>query len=116
MNTPVNTTLQTLLYVERLYSEKYSLQGVCNLQFLCFVHRIMVIYSCIKFQENISNSFQVTERTPIYYRSHYFQSSKGHKSKSRLTRVMVFMFCTSFYDALHMCKVSLKYLKQFSIY
>ena len=42
MNTPVNTTLQTLLYVERLH----SLQGA-----------VMVIYICIKFQENISNSF-----------------------------------------------------------
>ena len=32
-----------------------------------------MIYMCIKFQENISNSFQVTQ---IYHRNHYFQSSK----------------------------------------
>ena len=69
-----------------------------ELRFLCFANCIMVIYICIKFQENISNSFQVTERTQIYYRNHYFQSSKGHNSKSRLTRVTVLVFCTLSHD------------------
>ena len=35
--------------------------GNSELWFLCSAHHIMVIYICIKFQENISNSFQVTE-------------------------------------------------------
>ena len=83
MNTPVNTTLQTLLYIERLYSENWFTRG------MRFMVCIMVIYICIKFQENISNSFHVTEWAEIYYRNHYFQSSKGHNSKSRLNRVTV---------------------------
>ena len=48
-----------------------------ELQFLSFENCNMVIYICIKFQENISSSFQVTEWTQIHYRNHYFQSSKG---------------------------------------
>ena len=88
--------------------------GNAELPFLCFAHLIMVIYICIKFQ-NISNSFQAKEWTQIYYRNHYFQSSKSHKSKSRLTRVRVLMLCTSSHDALHLCEVSSKYLEQFQL-
>ena len=68
----------------------------------------MVTYICIKVQENISNTehFQVTEGTQIYYRNYYFQSSKGHNSKSRLIRVTVLVFCTLIYNALHLCEVS----------
>ena len=65
------------------------------------------------FKLNISNSFQVTEWTQIYYRNHYFQSPKGHNSKSRLTRVTVLVFCSLSDDALHLCEVSSKYLEQF---
>ena len=60
--------------------------------------------------------FQVTEWTQIYYRNHYFQIAKGHNSKSRLTRVMVLMLCTSSYVALYLCEVSLKYMERFSTY
>ena len=88
--------------------------GNAELPFLCFAHLIMVIYICIKFQ-NISNSFQATEWTQIYYRNHYFQSSKSHNSKSRFTRVRVLMLCTSSHDALHLCEVSSKYLEQFQL-
>ena len=49
-----------------------------ELRFVCFTHRIIVIYICIKFQENIWYSFKVTES--IF---------KGHNSKIRLTRVTV---------------------------
>ena len=41
-----------------------------ELWFLCFANCIMVRQICIKFQENISNSVQVTEWTQIYYRNH----------------------------------------------
>ena len=37
--------------------------GNSELWFLCSAHHIKVIYVCIKFQESISNSFQVTEIT-----------------------------------------------------
>ena len=70
-----------------------------ELFFLCFTNCIMVIYICIKFQENTVDSFKVTDWTQIYYRNHYFQSSKDHNSKTRLTRVRVLVFCTSSYDA-----------------
>ena len=76
-----------------------------ELRFLCLANLIMGIYICIKFQDNISTSFQATEWTQIYYRNHYFQSSKGHNSKSRLNRVMFLLFCTSSHDALHLCEV-----------
>ena len=90
--------------------------GKSELQFLCFASCIMMIYICIKFQENILISFQVKERTQIFYRNHYFQSSKSHDSKSRLTRVTVLVFCTLFYDVLHLWEVSSKYLERFSTY
>ena len=47
--------------------------GKSELRILCLANCIMVIYVCIKFQENILNSFQVTEWTQIFYRNHYFQ-------------------------------------------
>ena len=43
--------------------------GNSELWFLCSANSIMVIYICIKFRENISNSFQVTEWAQIYFRS-----------------------------------------------
>ena len=90
--------------------------GNSELLFLCFINCTMEIYIFIKFPENISNSFQVTEWTQIYYRNHYFQNSKGHNSKSRLTRVMFLVFCTLSHDALHLCDVSSKYCEWFTIY
>ena len=48
----------TVYNVQRVVTPK---AGYSELWFLCSAHHIMVIYICIKFQENISNSFQVTE-------------------------------------------------------
>ena len=76
----------TIYNVKRAITPK---AGNSELWFLCSTHHIMVIYICIKFQENISKSFQVTEWTHIYYRNQYFQCSKSHITKSRLTRNMV---------------------------
>ena len=39
--------------------------GNSELWFLSSAQHFMVIYICIKVQENISNSFQVTEQTHI---------------------------------------------------
>ena len=90
--------------------------GKSELRFLCFANCIMEIYICIKFQENILSSFQVTVCTQRYYRNHYFQTSKGHNSKSGLTRVTLLVFCTLSHYALHLCEVSSKYLERFSTY
>ena len=50
--------------------------GNLELWFLCSAHHIMVIYICIKVQANISNGFQVTERTHILQKS-LFSMFKG---------------------------------------
>ena len=50
----------------------------------------MMFYICVKFHQNIWNSFQLTERTRVHSRNGYFQyllCSKGRNSKSRLTRI-----------------------------
>ena len=102
----------TINNVQRAITPK---AGNSELLFLCFAKCIIVIYICIKFHENISNSFQATEWTQIYYRYHYFQSSKGINSKSRLTRVTFFVFCIlshDTHDALNLCEVSSKYLER----
>ena len=52
----------TIYNVQRVVTPK---AGNLELWFLCSAHHIMMIYICIKFQENVSNSFQVTEQTHI---------------------------------------------------
>ena len=79
-------------YMTCFKGRKLQKVGKSELRFLCFANCITVTYICIKFQENISNSFQVTEWTQIYYRNHYFQSSEGHNLKRRLTR-LPFLCC-----------------------
>ena len=61
----------------------------------------MVLYTCVRFHENISNSFQLTEQTGVHGGNGYVQYSKGNNSKSRQTRGMVHCFCTFSHDALH---------------
>ena len=39
------------------------------------------MYICVKFHENISNGFQLTERTRAHGRNGYFQCSKGNNSR-----------------------------------
>ena len=58
-----------------------SKAGDSELRILCFANCIMVIGICIKFQEKISNSFQVKKCSQIYYRNHYFQSSNAITQK-----------------------------------
>ena len=50
--------------------------GNSELWFLCSTHHIMEIYICIKFQENISSSYQVTEQAHILQKS-LFSMFKG---------------------------------------
>ena len=42
----------------------------------------MLVNICMKFHEDILNSFKVTEQTRFCLRNCYLQSSKGHNSKS----------------------------------
>ena len=57
-------TWLTINNVQRAVTPKASNS---ELRFLCFAHIVMMTYICIKFQENISNSFRVTELTQKYY-------------------------------------------------
>ena len=77
-----------------------------QLWILCSARCLMVFYTCEKFHNNISNGFQLTERTREHNRNGYAQCSKDNNSKSRQTRVTVYVFCMSFHSALHLCEVS----------
>ena len=92
-------TWLTIDNVQRVVAPK---AGNSELRFLYYANCNMVIYICIQFQDNISNSFQVTEWTQIYYKNQIFPSSKGHNSKTILTRVFLLVFCNSSHDALHL--------------
>ena len=74
------------------------------LQFLCSAPRLMMLYICVKFHQNIWNGLQLTEQTRVHSRNGYFQylCSKGCNSKSRLTRVTVFVLCMLYHGALHL--------------
>ena len=50
----------TIYNVLRIVTPK---AGISELWFLCFAHHVIMLHICIKFQENISNSFQATEIT-----------------------------------------------------
>ena len=79
--------------------------GKPELQFMCSARRLVVLYICMKFPENISNGFQLTERTRVHGRNGYVQCSGCNNSKSRQTKVTVHMFCMSSHGALYLCKV-----------
>ena len=79
--------------------------GKPELQFMCSACCLIVLYTCVKFRENISNSFQLTERTQVHGRNDYVQCSKGNNSKSKQTRVMIHVFCMLSHSALHLCEV-----------
>ena len=87
--------------------------GKLELQFMCSACRLTVIYICVKFLKNITNSIRVMEWTGVHGRNGYVQCSKGNNSKCRLTRVMVHVFCTLSHGVLHWCEVSRKYLKRY---
>ena len=53
----------------------------------------MVLYISETFHKNISNGFQLTERTQVHGINGYIQCSKGNNSKNRQTRVTVHEFC-----------------------
>ena len=53
-----------------------------------------MFYICEKFHDNISNGFQLTERTRVHGRNGYVQYLKDNNSKSRQTRVKIYMFCS----------------------
>ena len=103
-------TYMTWITIDNVQRVETPKAGNSKLRFLCFAD-IYLHKVSRKYLEQFS-SYRVD--TNIFQKSH--QSSKGHNSKSRLTRVTVFVFCTSSHDALHLCEASLKYLERFSTY
>ena len=65
----------------------------------------MVLNICVKFHENISNGFDVTERTQVCGRNGNFQCSKGSNSKSMQSRVTVPALCMSSHGAKYLSEV-----------
>ena len=94
----VHVLILAIFNVQRAITPKV---GKPDLKFMCFASRLIVLYMCVKFRENI-------EQTQVHSRNGYFQylCSKGCNSKSRLTRVMDFVFCLLFYGALHLLEIS----------
>ena len=72
----------------------------------------MLFYICIKFHENISKGFRVTEGLLFPY----LGFSKGHSSVKTVGRVMFLVLCILPDLALYLYKVSRKYLKGFQRY
>ena len=90
--------------------------GKPDLEFMCSARRLIVLCICVKFCENNTSGIRVMEQTRVHGRNGCVQWSKHNNSVSRQTRVTVHTFCTSSHGALHWCKVSWKYLKQFQSY
>ena len=65
----------------------------------------MAFYICVRLHENISNGFQLTERTQVHGRNGYVQSSRTITPKvgkpelrfiSSACRLMMFYICVKF--------------------
>ena len=98
----VQCSERTRVYDRNVYVEyskgNNSNVGKPKLRFMCSASCFIVLYICVKFRENI-------DRTRVHSSNGYFQyalCSKGRNSKSRVSRVTVFVFCILSYDALHL--------------
>ena len=76
-----------------------------ELQFLCSARCLMKFYICLRFHENISNGFQLTERTRVHCKMAIFNVQRAitpNKSKPELQfmcsarRLMVLCICVKF--------------------
>ena len=70
--------------------------NVCSpdLRFLRSACRHLVLNICVKFQENILNGFEVTERSRVCGKIAIVQCSKGNNIETMQSRVMVHTLCT----------------------
>ena len=70
----------TMFKVQRAITPKV---GKSELRFMCSARRLIMLYICVKFRENITNGIRVMERTRVPGRNGYVQCSKGNNSISR---------------------------------
>ena len=83
--------------------------GKLELRFMRSARHLIMLYIWVKFCENISNSFELTERKGVHV-EWLCSMLKGQLLQKQATRVMVHVFCMSHQNALHLCEVSWKYL------
>ena len=74
--------------------------GKSELRFICSASSLIVLYICVKFPENTSNGFQLTEWT-LHGRNGYIQCSKGNNSKSRQPEL--WFMCSACLMVLYIC-------------
>ena len=78
--------------VQRAITPKVSKS---ELRFMNSARRLMVLYICVKFCENIKNGIRLMERTRVHGRNGYVQFLKSNNSVRRQTRVTIHVVCTS---------------------
>ena len=61
--------------------------------FMCSACRLMVLYICMKFCENITSGIRVMERTKVHGRNGYIQCSKGNNS--RVSKPELWFMCSA---------------------
>ena len=120
--------LETATYkIQRGITQKVHKQELWFLRSAC---RLMLVNICMKFHEGNFNGFWVTERTRPYRKIYYFQFQRATTPKIRnpelrflrsARRLMLLYICIKFHEniskvALHLYKVSWKYLKRFLSY
>ena len=62
-----------LKYITEVTIFKVQRAPSLGLRFLCTAARLMMLYICVKFHQNIWNGSQLTERTRVHSRNGYFQ-------------------------------------------
>ena len=98
---------RSFIYIYRIEPPKPTLVGLpgATLSSMREKCRLVVLYTCEKFRENIMKRIRFVERTRVCVRNGYVQCSKGNNSKSRQTRVTIHVFCTLSNCALHWWEV-----------
>ena len=81
-----------------------------ELWYLISVHRLLMLNSCTKFQENVSKGFRVIERMRCI-----LKFAKGHNSVKNVGGVMVLVLSTMSDNALYLYQVLPKYLIWFQL-
>ena len=91
-----------MIFMGKISKEHYSVKMQVELRFLFSAHRLMMVYICKKFHENILHGIKVIERTR-------FQSEKFQRaiySVKNVGGVSVLVLCTLSDDDLYLYQVS----------
>ena len=100
-------------YVQRVATPKV---GLPESRFLCFVHCLVVLYTCKKFHEKSGKVFNLHSGQEWRVEMAMFNVQRAITPKVSKTRVTVHVFCKLSNSVLHLCEVSWKYLEWFLTY